>query len=135
MNKLDSAPVGGVQQVMENIAQANPNATVVQARSTITVDKPDLVRGKRVLVIEDGPTLTHGEMGYGSGIIAAQRYGAAEIVDPRPFAQGSLVEIFGRYPLGWQSASSHGLFRYATSGFERNHQWRSVRQHHRGNSG
>ena len=56
------------------------------------------MRGKRVLVIEDGPTLTHGEMGYGSGIIAAQRYGAAEIVDPRPFAQGSLVEIFGRYP-------------------------------------
>jgi predicted GTPase len=83
---------------MENIAQANPNAAVVQARSTITVDKPDLVRGKRVLVIEDGPTLTHGEMGYGSGIIAAQRYGAAEIVDPRPFAQGSLVEIFPRYP-------------------------------------
>jgi predicted GTPase len=98
VNKLDSAPVGGVQQVMENIAQANPKATVIQARSTITVDKPDLVRGKRVLVIEDGPTLTHGEMGYGSGIIAAQRYGAAEIVDPRPFAQGSLVEIFGRYP-------------------------------------
>jgi predicted GTPase len=83
---------------MENIAQANPRATVIQARSNITVDKPDLVRGKRVLVIEDGPTLTHGEMGYGSGIIAAQRYGAAEIVDPRPFARGSLVEIFARYP-------------------------------------
>jgi predicted GTPase len=98
VNKLDSAPVGGVQQVLANIAQANPRATVIQARSNITVDKPDLVRGKRVLVIEDGPTLTHGEMGYGSGIIAAQRYGAAEIVEPRPFAQGSLVEIFTRYP-------------------------------------
>ena len=98
VNKLDSAPIGGVQQVMANIAQINPKATVIQARSNLTVDKPDLVRGKRVLVIEDGPTLTHGEMGYGSGIIAAQRYGAAEIVDPRPFAQGSLVEIFARYP-------------------------------------
>jgi predicted GTPase len=98
VNKLDSAPVGDVQQVMENIAQINPKATVIQARSNITVDKPELVSGKRVLVIEDGPTLTHGEMGYGSGIIAAQRYGAAEIVEPRPFAQGSLVEIFARYP-------------------------------------
>jgi len=98
VNKLDSAPVGGVRQVMENIAQINPKATVIQARSNITVDKPELVSGKRVLVIEDGPTLTHGEMGYGSGIIAAQRYGAAEIVEPRPFAQGSLVEIFARYP-------------------------------------
>jgi predicted GTPase len=98
VNKLDSAPVGGVQQVMENIAQTNPTATVIQARSNISLDKPDLVRGKRVLVIEDGPTLTHGEMGYGSGIIAAQRFGAAEIVDPRPYARGSLVDVFVRYP-------------------------------------
>jgi predicted GTPase len=98
VNKLDSAPVVGVQQVMANIAQTNPKAIVIQARSNITVDKPELVRGKRVLVIEDGPTLTHGEMGYGSGIIAAQRYGAAEIVEPKPFAQGSLVETFARYP-------------------------------------
>ncbi|HEY7320894.1 MAG TPA: cyclic 2,3-diphosphoglycerate synthase [Candidatus Binatia bacterium] len=98
VNKLDSAPVGGVQQVMVNIAQTNPNATVIQARSNITVDKPELVRGKRVLVIEDGPTLTHGEMGYGSGIIAAQRYGAREIVDARAAARGSLVETFERFP-------------------------------------
>lgn len=98
VNKLDSAPVGGVQQVMANIAQINPNATVIQARSNVSVDKPDLVQGKRVLVIEDGPTLTHGEMGYGSGIVAAQRYGAAEIVDPRLSARGSLIEIFARYP-------------------------------------
>jgi predicted GTPase len=98
VNKLDSAPVAGVQQVMENIAQTNPRATVIQARSNITIDKPELVRGKRVLVIEDGPTLTHGEMGYGSGIIAAQRYGAAEIVDPRPAALGNLIEVFSRYP-------------------------------------
>ena len=98
VNKLDSAPVGGVQQVMANIAQINPNATVIQARSNLSVDKPELVRGKRVLVIEDGPTLTHGEMGYGSGIIAAQRYGAREIVDARPAARGSLVETFEHFP-------------------------------------
>jgi predicted GTPase len=98
VNKLDSAPVGGVQQVMANITQINPNATVIQARSNVSVDKPELVRGKRVLVIEDGPTLTHGEMGYGSGIIAAQRYGAREIVDARPAARGSLVETFKHFP-------------------------------------
>jgi predicted GTPase len=98
VNKMDSAPVTGVQQVMANIAAINPQATVIQARSNITVDHPELIRGKRVLVIEDGPTLTHGEMSYGSGTIAAQRHGAAEIVDPRPGANGSLVEIFAHYP-------------------------------------
>jgi predicted GTPase len=98
VNKLDSAPAAGVQQVMANIARINPAATVVQARSAVYVDKPELVAGKRVLVVEDGPTLTHGEMGYGSGVIAAQRYGARAIVDPRPFAHGSLAEIFSRCP-------------------------------------
>jgi predicted GTPase len=98
VNKLDSAPVAGVHQVMANIAQTNPGATVIQARSNVRADHPELVRGKRVLVIEDGPTLTHGEMGYGSGIIAAQSHGAAEIIDPRPFAQGSLAETFKKYP-------------------------------------
>jgi predicted GTPase len=98
VNKLDSAPVAGVQQVMRNIAQINPAATVIQARSAVSVDRPDLIRGKRVVVIEDGPTLTHGEMSYGSGVIAAQRYGAAEIVDPRPAAQGSLADTFRQYP-------------------------------------
>jgi predicted GTPase len=98
VNKIDSAPVSGVEQVMRNIAEINPTATVIQARSKISVDKPELVRGRRVLVIEDGPTLTHGEMAYGSGIIAAQRYGAAEIVDPRPCARGSLIQTFARYP-------------------------------------
>ena len=98
VNKLDSAPVGGVQQVMSNIVQTNPRATVIQGRTNIRVDKPELVRGKRVLVIEDGPTLTHGEMRYGSGMIAAQRYGAREIVDAKPAASGSLVETFKRFP-------------------------------------
>ena len=98
VNKLDSAPVAGVQQVMANIAAINPNATVIQSRSNVVVDKPEMVRGKKVLVIEDGPTLTHGEMGYGSGIIAAQRYGAREIVDARVAARGSLVETFKDFP-------------------------------------
>ena len=98
VNKIDSAPVAGVEQVMANIAAVNPRATVIQARSNITVDKPELITGKRVFVIEDGPTLTHGEMGYGSGTIAAQKHGAAEIVDPRPSARGSLIETYRRFP-------------------------------------
>jgi predicted GTPase len=98
VNKIDSAPVSGVQRVMANIAAINPRATVIQARSNISVDHPELIRGKRVLVIEDGPTVTHGEMGYGSGTIAAQKHGAVEIVDPRPGANGSLVEIFAHFP-------------------------------------
>ncbi len=98
VNKIDSAPVSGVQQVMHNISEINPTATVIQARSRISLDRPELVRGQRVLVIEDGPTLTHGEMPYGSGVIAAQRYGAGEIVDPKPAACGSLIQTFARYP-------------------------------------
>jgi predicted GTPase len=117
VNKLDSAPIEGVQQVMNNIRQTNPQAIVVQARSAISVDSPDLIRGKRVLVIEDGPTLTHGEMGYGSGIIAARRHGATEIVDPRPYAQGSILDVFRQYPwvtnalpaMGYSAAQLHDL--------------------------
>lgn len=98
VNKVDSAPVEGVQQVLANTVAINPTATVIQARSNITVDRPELLSGKRVLVIEDGPTLTHGEMAYGSGTIAAQKHGASEIVDPKPSACGSLAEVFTRYP-------------------------------------
>jgi predicted GTPase len=98
VNKIDSAPVGGVEQVMNNIAAINPGATVIQARSTVTVDRPELVRGKRVLLVEDGPTLTHGEMAYGSGAVAARKFGAADVVDPKPFARASLGETFRRYP-------------------------------------
>ena len=83
---------------MSNIAAINPAAAVLQARSNITVDKPEVIRGKKVLVIEDGPTLTHGEMAYGSGTIAAQRHGAAEIADPKPNAKGSLVKTFNNFP-------------------------------------
>jgi predicted GTPase len=98
VNKIDSAPLSGVQQILANVAAVNPSAIVIQARSAVKVDNPDLIRGKRVLLIEDGPTLTHGEMAYGSGSVAAHRYGAAAVVDPRPFARGSLVETFERFP-------------------------------------
>jgi predicted GTPase len=98
VNKVDSAPVTGITRVLENAAAINPRAQVVQARSEIRLDRPELIRGRRVLVIEDGPTLTHGEMSYGSGVIAAQAGGAAELVDPRPYAVGSLRDCFTRYP-------------------------------------
>jgi predicted GTPase len=98
VNKLDSAPLSGINEVVANIARFNRHATVIQARSAVTVDRPEVIRGKTVLVIEDGPTLTHGEMSYGSGIIAARRYGAAAIADPRSTARGSLRDTFDRYP-------------------------------------
>jgi predicted GTPase len=98
INKIDSADFDNIQQVRANIEKANPNATVVDAASTISVDKPEVIKGKRVLVIEDGPTLTHGEMKIGAGIVAARRFGAAEIIDPRPFAVGKLAETYKIYP-------------------------------------
>ncbi len=98
LNKMDSAPLAGVSRVLENIARFNLAAPVIQARSAIVAEPPELIKGKRVLVIEDGPTLTHGEMSHGAGVVAAQRYGAAEIVDPRPYARGSLIETFAQCP-------------------------------------
>lgn len=108
LNKLDSAPPVGVQQVLDSIRRTNPQATVVQANSTISVDHPELIREKRVLVIEDGPTLTHGEMSYGSGVIAAQRHEAAMLVDPRPYAKGSLIEVLHRSPWVTQALPAMG---------------------------
>ena len=98
INKIDSADFDNIQAVRTNIEQANPHAVVVDAASTISVEKPEIIRNKRVLVIEDGPTLTHGEMKIGAGIVAAKRFGAAEIVDPRPFAVGKLAETYRIYP-------------------------------------
>jgi predicted GTPase len=98
INKIDSADFAGIQAVRENIAKVNPGATVVEAASTISVDDPSVIRGKRVLVVEDGPTLTHGEMKIGAGIVAAKRFGAAEIVDPRPYVVGKLADTFKIYP-------------------------------------
>ncbi|MCL2093951.1 MAG: cyclic 2,3-diphosphoglycerate synthase [Treponema sp.] len=98
INKIDSADFDNIQQVRANIEKLNPRALVVDAASTISVDKPELIKGKRVLVIEDGPTLTHGDMKIGAGIVAARRYGAAELVDPRPYAVGRLADTYRIYP-------------------------------------
>jgi len=98
INKIDTADLEDVTTVRENVRATNPNAVIIEAASPIFVEDPAAIRGKRVLVVEDGPTLTHGEMAYGAGIVAAKRFGAAEIVDPRPYAMGSIVETFGKYP-------------------------------------
>ncbi len=82
----------------ERISELNPKAAIIEAASPLFVDEPEAIRGKRVLVIEDGPTLTHGEMAYGAGWVAARRYGAAAIVDPRPFAVGAIQDTFNKYP-------------------------------------
>lgn len=97
-NKMDSADPAGVKVVEANVRAHNPDATVVYANSPVTVDDPSVIEGKRVLVVEDGPTLTHGGMTYGAGTIAARKHGAAEIVDPRPYLVGSLKETFAHYP-------------------------------------
>ena len=98
INKMDSADPEGIQIVRENIADLNPDAIVIDGASPIRVDNPEIIRGKRVLVVEDGPTLTHGEMTIGAGVVAAMKFGAAEMVDPRPFAVGKLAETFEIYP-------------------------------------
>jgi len=98
INKVDTASPEGVAQVREDVYTANPQATVVEAASPIFVEDPEMIRGKRVLVIEDGPTLTHGEMAYGAGVVAARRFGAAELVDPRPYAVRSIAATFEKYP-------------------------------------
>jgi len=98
INKIDTADLKGIVTVRENIHHYNPTAIVVDAASPLTVTDSQLISGKRVLVVEDGPTLTHGEMQYGAGVMAAYRYGAAELVDPRPFAVGTIKETFEKYP-------------------------------------
>lgn len=98
INKIDSADYKDINTVRENIRKVNPNATVIDAASTLSVDDISAISGKRVLVIEDGPTLTHGEMKIGAGVVAAQRFGAAELVDPRPYAVGKLKNTFQSYP-------------------------------------
>src|ERR1035437_7448769 len=98
INKIDSASLDNINTVRENLACINPTAIVIDCASPVTVDKPELIRGKRVLVVEDGPTLTHGEMKIGAGVVAAKKFGAAELVDPRPFTVGKLSETFRLYP-------------------------------------
>jgi len=98
INKIDSAQPENIQKVRESIARLNPDATVVEAASPVRVDNPKVIKGKRVLTIEDGPTLTHGGMKIGAGTVAAHRYGAAELVDPRPYTVGKITETFKIYP-------------------------------------
>jgi predicted GTPase len=98
INKIDSAYPEGIQKVRDSAEALNPEAEVIEAASPIRVDNPDVIRGKRVLVVEDGPTLTHGGMKIGAGVVAAKKYGCKEMVDPRPFLRGKLKETFDIYP-------------------------------------
>jgi len=98
INKIDSAYPEAIQTVRENIGKVNPKAVVIDAASPIKVDNPSVIRGRKVLVVEDGPTLTHGEMKIGAGIVAARKFGASGLVDPRPYTVGRLSETFRIYP-------------------------------------
>jgi predicted GTPase len=98
INKMDTADYEGVREIYQHAAEINPDALIVEAASPLYVEHPEEIRGKRVLVVEDGPTLTHGEMAYGAGYVAAQRFGAAEVVDPRPYAVDSLQATYEKYP-------------------------------------
>ena len=98
VNKVDTAEPAKVQQVIANVKSVNPSALILEAASPINVDKPELIKDKRVLVIEDGPTVTHGNMAFGAATIAAEKFGAKEIVDPRPYAVGSIKETYAQYP-------------------------------------
>ncbi len=98
INKIDTADSAGVNAVLKTVREVNPTAAVVRAASPLFVDDPAAIRGKRVLVVEDGPTLTHGEMAYGAGVVAAQQFGAAEIVDPRPYAVRTIADTYRKYP-------------------------------------
>ena len=97
VNKILTAYPENVTMVRENIQRVNPKAVIIDAASPIFIDRPEIIAGKRVLVIEDGPTLTHGEMEYGAGVIAAKKFGARELVDPRPYAAGTIKETFAKY--------------------------------------
>lgn len=117
INKVDMADYADILTVRRNIQTVNPKAVILEAASPLFVDHPEVIRGKRVLVVEDGPTLTHGEMNYGAGYVAAQRFGAAELVDPRPFAVNSIAETYAKYSstgpvlpaMGYGEAQTHDL--------------------------
>ncbi len=98
INKIDTADSENIIELRENIRKVNPEAIIIEGASPIFVDEYEQILGKRVLVVEDGPTLTHGDMAYGAGIVAAEKFGAAELVDPRPFTVGTITETFEKYP-------------------------------------
>jgi predicted GTPase len=97
MNKVDTAQAHDIETVRRNIQLSNPDAIVCDTACRVSTDEPESVRGKRVLVVEDGPTLTHGEMPYGAGVVAARQCGAAELIDPRPYAVGSIRTTYEKY--------------------------------------
>lgn len=117
INKIDTARPEDVDLVRKSIRETNPRARVVEAASPVFVENAEAIRGKRVLVVEDGPTLTHGEMAYGAGVVAARRFGAAEIVDPRPYAVRTIAETYQKYPrtgavlpaMGYGAEQTHDL--------------------------
>jgi predicted GTPase len=111
INKADTAPEGAIATIRENARRVNPRARVLTAASEVTADDPERIHGKRVLLVEDGPTLTHGEMPFGAGQVAAKRYGAAEVVDPRPFAKGSLRAIYDAFPHLGKLVPAMGYYR------------------------
>jgi predicted GTPase len=98
VNKANTASAEQVKAIEESIKTNNPEARVIMGASEVTVDNPDAIKGKNVLLVDDGPTMTHGEMAFGAGKVAADKYGAASIVDPRPFATGSIAEVFAKFP-------------------------------------
>jgi predicted GTPase len=117
INKVDTAEPRDVETVRRNIRHNNPKAKIVEMACRVSVSAPELVKGQRVLVVEDGPTLTHGEMHYGAGVVAARTCGAAELVDPKPYAIGSIRGTYERYPhltkllpaMGYSSLQRHEL--------------------------
>jgi predicted GTPase len=117
INKVDTAEPEKVETVRQNIAKYNPSAKVVEMACRVSTNMPDLIQGSRVLVVEDGPTLTHGEMRYGAGVVAARQFGAAELVDPRPYAVGSIRGTYEKYPhmtellpaMGYSDTQRHEL--------------------------
>ncbi|MGA3212143.1 MAG: GTP-binding protein, partial [Terriglobales bacterium] len=117
INKVDTAKPADLDVVRANVRKFNPTAKVIETACRVTVPEPEQVKGKRVLVVEDGPTLTHGEMRYGAGVVCARQQGAAEIIDPRPFAIGSIRTTYEKYPhmiellpaMGYSETQRHEL--------------------------
>ncbi len=108
INKVDTADPDGIKTVRRNIALHNPKAKVIETACRVKVDDPDAINGKTVLVVEDGPTLTHGEMPYGAGVVAANRYHASALIDPRPYAVGSIQKTFDKFPHLWRVLPAMG---------------------------
>jgi predicted GTPase len=108
INKVDTADPDGIKTVRQNIALHNPKAKVIETACRVSVANPEAIAGKTVLVVEDGPTLTHGEMAYGAGVVAANRYHAAALVDPRPYAIGSIQKTFEKFPHLWRVLPAMG---------------------------